>query len=504
MEGKSMKRKFLPVALVAVMAVNMAACGTTDAPAPAPESETAPAEPATEEPAEGGETEAPAETEEPVEEESEYTPITINGEVPDLGGMEIVVRDWWTDPANHFLTSPQNEYDEARKDYVEWAEETYNFKITQQAISDWGGTPQDFVDYASKPDDGNNYIFIIRDDPAIASAMSQGLLYDLSKCDFLDFNEDIFTANLVHQQYTYKGGIYAMYMGVSEPRGGFFFNKKILEDAGVDIDADIYDKQANDTWTWDAFEDILKKVQKDTDNDGTNDIWGVTGNTGGWLKMFAASNGGEFVGNSAEGYTYRLEDPETIEGMEFAIKLLDNYYMPRPEDAQWDYYKEEFKGGTVAFCENGGMYATNPGGEFNDITDFEVGYVMCPKGPKGTMTNIWSNNPTAIPSNYSDEKAQNLAFAYYVYNLPPVGYEDYNGFISTARSGNMDDRGCEETVPLSSDPAHGMITYDGMIPNMNVGEDFAWKLAPGMKLSENIDAIRDNWKNLIDIANGNQ
>ena len=37
------------------------------------------------------------------------------------------------------------------------------------------------------------------------------------------------------------------------------------------------EQQEDGTWTWDAFETMLKQVQKDTDNDGVIDIWGFTG-----------------------------------------------------------------------------------------------------------------------------------------------------------------------------------------------------------------------------------
>ena len=71
-----------------------------------------------------------------------YTIYTdANGKTVDLGGMEIIMRDWWTNPDDYFMTNPKNEYDEARKEYIEWAQETYNFTFKEQAISDWGSTP---------------------------------------------------------------------------------------------------------------------------------------------------------------------------------------------------------------------------------------------------------------------------------------------------------------------------------------------------------------------------
>ena len=165
------------VALASVAAVTMTGCGggaETSAPAPeADNTETADAE-------EEAEPEAEAEAEEE-EEVSPYTVITDeNGDPIDLGGIEIIIRDWWSgDPAE-----PTNDYEEARDEYREWIQETYNFTIKQTAISDWSSTPADFVDYATTGGD-EYYAFILRDDPAITSAMATGLMYDLSTLDCL-------------------------------------------------------------------------------------------------------------------------------------------------------------------------------------------------------------------------------------------------------------------------------------------------------------------------------
>ena len=160
------------IALASVTAVAMTGCGApAETTAPAAEADNAEAE-KTEEATK--EAEAEAEVEE--EEVSPYTVITDeNGDPIDLGGVEIIIRDWWSgDPAE-----PTNDYEEARDEYREWIQETYNFTIKQTAISDWGSTPADFVDYATTGGD-EYYAFVLRDDPAITSAMATGLMYDLS------------------------------------------------------------------------------------------------------------------------------------------------------------------------------------------------------------------------------------------------------------------------------------------------------------------------------------
>ena len=494
MRRKLLNSKAMPIIMAASMAMSLAACGPASNPPAAADPTTAPTEAPTEAPSTGTEpTEAPAESTDP------YPVITdADGNPIDLGGIEITIRDWWTNPDDLLPENAKNDFDEEVANYRVWAQEKYNFKMTQTAISDWGSTPTDFVDYVTSGGDDNNYIWIVRDDPAIAQAMATGLMYDLSTLDCLDFTQPKFTSNLLHKQYTYKGGIYAMYTGLSEPRDGLFINETLLNDNNIDPDT-IYDMQADGTWTWDKFTEIMDKIQQDTDNDGTNDIWGFTGNTGSFTADCVYSNGGEFIGSDSNGYVYKLEDPKTVEGLEFSAKVQTDYYMPRPEDAEWDYYKQEFLNGTVAFCCDG-FYAGCSGSYF-ETTDFDMGFVMMPAGPQGKMVNCWSNNPVAIPGCYDADTAWKLAMAYNIWTEDVPGYEDYNGQVSRARSGNISARGCDETVPMMCEMEHGCIAYTGMVPGLEAGPTLIWNIGPGADVSAAIDGAAESWKTYINDAN---
>ena len=495
---RKLNSKAMPIILAASMAMSMAAC-TNGGQQPAGGEPTA--APTGETPT-GGEVGGTGEdqpTAAPDENADPYPVITdADGNPIDLGGINIVIRDWWTNPDDLLPENAQNEFDEAVAEYRIWAQEKYNFTMTQTAISDWGSTPADFVDYVTSGGDDTNYIFIVRDDPAIAQAMASGLMYDLSKLDCLDFSQPKFTSNLLHKQYTYKGGIYAMYTGLSEPRDGLFINETLLNDNNIDPDT-IYDMQKDGTWTWDKFTEIMDKVQQDTNNDGTNDIWGFTGNTGSFTAAAVYSNGGEFIGSDSNGYVYKLEDPKTIEGLEFSAKVQTDYYMPRPEGAEWDYYKEEFLNGSVAFCLDG-FYAGCSGSYFNE-TDFDMGFVMMPAGPQGKLVNCWSNNPVVIPGCYDDDTAWKLACAYNIWTEDVPGFEGYNGQISRARSGNISSRGCDETVPMMCEQEHGMITYSGMVPGLEAGPTLIWNIGPGADVSAAIDGAAETWKQYINDAN---
>ncbi len=478
------------VALASVAAVTMTGCGggaETSAPAPeADNTETADAE-------EEAEPEAEAEAEEE-EEVSPYTVITDeNGDPIDLGGIEIIIRDWWSgDPAE-----PTNDYEEARDEYREWIQETYNFTIKQTAISDWSSTPADFVDYATTGGD-EYYAFILRDDPAITSAMATGLMYDLSTLDCLDFSDAKFTRNKLHEQYSKGDAIYAMYAGYSEARTGVYFNKRLLTEAGIDPES-IYDMQADGTWTWDKFDELMNTVHRDTDNDGVVDVYGLTVNEGNMTTAAVFSNNGSYIGKDANGYFYNLESAETLEALEWTVDMFNKYDQHDPEGAEWDYYKEEFVNGQAAFMVDD-EYCGTPGNFLQDMED-EVGFVMFPKGPQAdTYINVWSNNPVAIPACYDEEKAWKIAFAWNLYTDQPAGYEDYMD-LSNARAGIFDSRAVDETITMMMSPDHGTVAFHGLIPNLNLGSDFVWNITPNCVVSEQVEAIRDTWKAYVDEAN---
>jgi maltose-binding protein MalE len=498
---KSLTTKTTAAIMAAATLVSMTACGnqtadggaTTETPA-----DTTAEAPAAETPA----AEASVAEEAPAEEvaESDYDPYKVitddAGNPIDLGGMEIIIRDWWSgDPAE-----PANEYEEARQEYRDFIQETYNFTIKEQAMSDWGSTPADFVDYATTGGD-ENYIFILRDDPAITSAMANGLMYDLSTLDCLDFSAPKFQRNLLHEQYSKGSSIYAMFAGYSEARTGVYFNKRLLTDAGIDPES-IYDMQADGTWTWDKFEELMSKVQQDKDNDGTIDVYGLTLNEGNMTTAAIFSNNGSYIGKDASGkYTYNLESPETLEALEWTVKIFSTYdaEVANPEGAEWDYYKEQFLNGQAAFMVED-EYAGCPGNFLEDMQD-EVGFVMFPKGPKATdYVNVWSNNPAAIPGCYDADKAWKLAFAWNLWtNAPSAEYEDYNGYLSTARNGIFDERAVDETITMMTEK--GTIAFHGMIPNLSLGSDFVWNIGPNSVVSEQVEAIRDTWKSYVDEAN---
>lgn len=490
-----MFKKLMAASLAAAMAVSFAGCG---------EKETAGNESSsTPESKEEVQESTPASSDDAVSEPAvedevgQYTVLTDeNGNVYDLGGMEIIIRNWWSPEER---AEAQNEFEEAKYEYLDWIQETYNFKIKELAISDWGSAPQDFVDYVTTGGDDANYVFVLRADPATTSAMAQGLMYDLGTLDCLDFSDAKFQSNKLHDQYAKGGKINCMYAGYSEPRTGMYFNKRILEEAGIDPES-IYDMQADGTWTWDAFEDMMAKVQRDLDNDGVTDIYGWDANWGVPVDAAVYSNYSEYVGQDDSGkYVYKFEDPATVEALEWVATVIEQYGLVRPEGAAWDYYKEAFISGQVAFMPDQ-AYCGGPNGFLTDMTD-EIGFVMFPKGPQAAdYTNCWDNNPAAIPGCYDADRAWKIAFAYNLYTDDVPGYEGYLD-LGQYRNYNFDSRAVDETCTMMTQK--GMVTYHGLIPNLDMGAPFSWKFGKGANtvVSEVLDGCRDSYKAYIDEAN---
>jgi ABC-type glycerol-3-phosphate transport system substrate-binding protein len=488
-----MFKKLMAASLATVMTVSLAGCGEK-APAdasttPADDSAATTSEAA---PTDGGEsTDVVVEPEDPGMATVLIDPAT--GAAYDLGGMEIIIRDWWSpeEPAE-----PQNEYEEARAEYREWIQETYNFKIKEVAMGDWGSNPQDFVDYVTTGGDEFNYVFTLRADPAITSAMSKGLMYDIASLDCIDLSESKWQKNKLHEQYTYGDKVNCINAGYPEPRCGVYFNKRLLEEAGIDPES-IYDMQADGTWTWQAWADLMAKVQRDINNDGVIDVYGFDANYGIPVSASVASNYSEYVGLEDGKFVYKFEDAATVEALEWIVEMFKNYALVRPEDAQWDYYKEAFKNGQCAFMPDE-AYCGGPNGFLMDMVD-EIGFVAFPKGPQATdYTNWWTDNAKAIPGCYDADRAWKIAFAYNLWTEDTPGYPDYMD-LGPYRNYNFDSRAVDETIVMMTNK--GSVTYHSSIPDLDMGAPFLYNFGSWTVVSEVLDGVRDSYKAYIDAAN---
>ena len=432
----------------------------------------------------------------PLEDSGYHVFLDANGNVYDFGGMEIIIRDWWSSDDEQW---PRDEYEECTLDYRNWIQETYNFKIKRIAISDWGSAPQDFADYVANEGDDKNYVFLLRNDPATTYAMYNGLCYDLSTLDCLDFTQPKFQRNLTHKEYAKDGKIFGMSADYAEPRTGVFFNKRLLQEAGIDPES-IYDMQLNGSWTWEAFVSLCDQLK-------SCGIAPCDCNDSMMTEMAVFSNDGEFIGMDENGkYVYKLEDPKTLEGLNFAADLFDQYWLDEPEDAAWDYYKQAFLDGQYAFmfeqAYNGKNYGflSNDPYTYSEMED-DWGFVMFPKGPAAKdYVNVWEENVFCIPACYNAERAWKIAFAWNLYTNETPGFEDSNVWKTEYYNGFDDKRSVDETIAMMR--VKGKVTYHRIVPGIDIGNQFTWLFGPmDLDYQRLIDVISGTWQAYIDEAN---
>ena len=128
------------------------------------------------------------------------------------------------------------------------------------------------------------------DAPNTAAYASADLLYDISSLISAEEQEKFYSLN------KYDGKLYGL--PIQESSAGFFYNKKIFRDAGINVDA----YSAENPWTFAQFKDVCAKLRAhgvtavDMRLDATKDETAPY-----LLYPFIYAAGGEFV--SPDGYT---------------------------------------------------------------------------------------------------------------------------------------------------------------------------------------------------------
>lgn len=427
-----------------------------------------------------------------------------NGNVYDLGGIEIKVYSWFD------AVDPAGDYGAATKEWQQWVQETYNFKFTRDASGKWGKTDDKLAEYVDAGGDDNSYVFMMPNNSEVTALMDGGKLYDLASLGCMDFSKRQYAMNKTHESYTKGDSVYGFGTGFPEPRAGIIFNKKLLKElTGKDADY-IYDLQKSGEWNWSALLELLEEVHKngDTDGDGKIDVYGISGNPGLWVDDMVFSNGGRWFDTDANGkLVCTAQDDKTVEGLEFALKimqqkditddkdywdsdyrywrgnkqgllyekddngefildedgnkiplyetdddgnlLLDDEENPIPAVGNtevWNYFYEAFNNGEFVFLPDEAYLMVNADSPVTIDKD-NLGYVMLPKGKSADgYVNVCSNNVYAIPACYDEDKAWKIAFALDQYFQTAAGYEGFNPDLETYVKSGCDTRAVNETI----------------------------------------------------------
>ena len=425
-------------------------------------------------------------------------------EVPaglDFGGQTVWLYDWWSggDEEHSDRTADPDDETQLLYDYRDWLEATCNVKIVEKNWKGWQENPQELANKVTDKDASELCLIMI--DPNFAGGPLANELYmpwtiDLSGEQWLQS---------VISFMTKDGKVYGVLAGYDEPREGIFFNKKVLANAGIDYN-EIYDHQADGTWTWDVFESYMDKVQQDVDNDGIYDIWALTGNGDRLLRGCVYGNGANFFDYDADGKLAITADSDAcLKGIAKRQEWGDKYMASKDAiapDGEWNWFEGFWKEGTTAFFV-GQAYEGFGSNALMQSCDFEWGYVAFPKGPDADDYYYAAvNNIIGIPNVYDEETSLKLQQLYALYTYPTPGVDQETAWIGN-KYDFTDDRAVDETFAMMKTTGHAVANLQYLLGDENtvMGSTLYWALGNGTP-AEIVEAAREAWQYRCDVFNG--
>lgn len=411
----------------------------------------------------------------------------------DLGGKEIIIGNWWEaeEPA-----PPKTQLEEDTLAYREEIMEKYNFTVKQKKLGGWGEYPEVMITSTMAGQPAAD-VFTMGFS-FMAAPLAQGLLYPLNTISTLDFTEAKWNQEMI-ENMTFGENIFGMKAGRVAPTLGVFFNKRLLQEAGIDPE-EPYNLQAANNWTWETFADLLKKTTRDTNNDGTPDVYGLASFSVDYFTAAVFSNNGQFIAKDENGKFYNsTNEANVLEALQWARSMYDlGYHAPQPEGSNWDWFLPAFKEGKVAF-QAAEQYKV---GQWEDMSD-DWGFVLFPAGPNGSITSAYTDNVFVIPAGFDAQHVEDIGFVYDLYSNDTPGHEDTD-WRTNYYPNFRDTRAVDETLVKFYEPGVGKINLMALVDGVEIG-DIAYGLDGNTATpAEQIEKVQGLWQTFIDAANGEQ
>jgi ABC-type glycerol-3-phosphate transport system substrate-binding protein len=422
----------------------------------------------------------------------------------DLGGFKFVLGDWWS-AAVYEEEEPTTAWDQMVADYHHGLEDSMNFTYSQIGLQNMGTYNEVLVNGFLANDPDCTCFYGNPDNGAITSMAAQGLLYDLGSLDNLDLTDETLWNQQIINYYTINGKCYAARPSTTdEPRLGILFNKRLLEEAGIDPELP-YTLQSSGEWDWSHFEQLCASLSRDTNNDGTNDVYAFGGNDGEMMMMGIYSDGAMFVERDASSgkFVDGTANPNFEEGLNWAVSLIKKGYVRTVASGDaWDKAYTDFANGQTAMLVSQTWVISSYLSEMAD----DFGYVMLPAGPNGhNCTNMFPT-PICIPACLSKEDAEKTAAVISNWFEPSRKVEGADAmnvtFRDTYYSTFRDAQSVDDTVTaMVTDPDCAVYDSYYLIPNYDYGS-YLWEVAAQTATpAEKIEALRPVNQAAIDAAN---
>jgi ABC-type glycerol-3-phosphate transport system substrate-binding protein len=415
--------------------------------------------------------------------------------------QNIVIGNWWGDyDVNTYR--PQNENDAKLLEWRKKIQSEHGITISERNISSWNEMPKVAADSIALGNPAAT-VFVLQPDWAM-SIISQGLAYPVSDSKAFNYKNPKsvekgalppeWNQNTIGN-YTIERKVYAFSNGIELSRANVvFFNKRLFREAGLDPDLP-YNMQRNGTWTWEAYIDICKKLTRDTNNDGIIDVYALPRDLStDVLDAVVSSNGANYIDRDRNGkFVNAVNRREFLEALQFTIRLNNEGVMkPRPERANWDWYKSEFANGNVAMRIDE-SYVWR---DLQNMKD-DWGMVLFPKGPRQNNYSVFTReNVFVVPATYSEAEVEKILFALNLWYTPVT-----NDWKTELYSNFRDRRAVDETLALIRNAKLHINKNHEFIPGLNRGH-IAWEMwERGVDPARLVERVSSNWNRLITDVN---
>lgn len=281
----------------------------------------------------------------------------------DLGGRTIKVVSWWDMGGAFGGDNPDNIQ---MGENLEALKQKHNFDMEFIAI-DFGEYQERVVASLMAGEPLGDIVRMGRR-YMIPTLVQQDLFWPV---DEYVANENVFTKRATDNYSQFEGRGY----GFTEQANlitGIFYNRTLMNNLGI---KNLQDYVNTDTWNWDTFIEVAKSANRDTNNDGELDVWGLAGDS--LLDQAMAANSTDLVKGDQE----NLEDPRTLEAFNFIYRLATEEVARPTEGGDWTEPRAFFvQGNTLMYA--GADYEAD--GLIGDMPDFDIGFIPFPMGPSAS------------------------------------------------------------------------------------------------------------------------
>jgi ABC-type glycerol-3-phosphate transport system substrate-binding protein len=279
----------------------------------------------------------------------------------DLGGRTLTFVSWWD------MSIPEDNPDNIQKKAnLEALMEKHNFNVEYISI--------DFQEYQEKV-----VASLMAGEPLgdyvrmgkrymIPSLVKQDMFWPV---DEWTKNDNVFNQKVTNEYSVFEGRGYGFN---DQPNliTGIFYNRTLMNELGIKPLQDYVDE---DNWNWETFIQVAKDANRDTNNDGQIDTWGLA--KADVLDMALAANETDLVA----GDKHNLDDPKAIEVFNFISRIATEQVARPSEGGDWTEPRAFFVQGNVLMYP-GAMYEAS--GLMQDMADYDIGFLPFPKGPSAS------------------------------------------------------------------------------------------------------------------------